>query len=93
MSRQFAAYAGPSTWGAWVNIADHLGVVKYRITGQAVGDTVLRSRVRYFKGPNNQVIEEWADSVSITTGDVVASVEVSFMGIPTGSAVNGTISP
>jgi hypothetical protein len=93
MSRDFHAYAGPSIWGDWVSVADHLGVVTYNITAEAVGNTVLRSRVRYFSAPDHQVVDEFGDSVTITTGNVVASVEVSFKGVPLGSAVDGTIEP
>ncbi len=93
MLRQFVAYAGPNTWGPWVPIADHIGSVTYTITGGAVGNTLIRSRVRYYKDIDTQVTEEWSDSVTITTANVVASVEVSFMGVPLGSAVDGTIQP
>jgi hypothetical protein len=91
--RLFAAYAGPSTWGEWVEIASHLGDVSYTITASPVGNTVLRCRVRYYKEVNNQVTEEWRSDVKIKTANVVANVEVSFMGVPFGSAVEGTITP
>ena len=91
--RLFSAYAGPSTWGPWVTVAEHLGVVTYAITASAVSDTILRNRVRYYRAANDQVIKEWDSSVSITTGNVVAGVEVCFMGLPTGSPVDGTIQP
>lgn len=74
-------------------MADHLGEVTYRIDAVPVGDTVLRCRVRYYKAVRNQVTEEWRDDVTIRTANVVASVEVSFMGLPTGSAVEGTVNP
>ena len=93
MPRQYAAFAGPSIWGNWQEVADPLGVVTYNIAAQPVGDTVLRCRVRYFKTENQQTTEEWRDQTTITTGNAVAKVEVSFMGIPTGSAVDGTIDP
>jgi hypothetical protein len=93
MSREFAAYAGPLKWGLWQTVADHLGVVKYTIEATPVGDTVLRCRVKYFNAPGSEVTEEWRDEVVVTTGDIVASVQVSFMGLPEGSAVKGMISP
>lgn len=91
--RQYSAYAGPSVWGDWVDVADTIGSVSYTITASAIGSTEIRSRVRYFKTETSQVVEEFADSTMITTGNAVAKVEVSFMGIPTGTAVDGTIDP
>ncbi|MBV8453282.1 MAG: hypothetical protein JOZ29_13565 [Deltaproteobacteria bacterium] len=91
--RTFAAYAGPSTWGPWLDVAHPVGSVAYAITAEPVGDTTLRCRVRYYKDENNQVVEEWRESVNIVTGNAVATVDVSFMGLLTGTAVNGTINP
>jgi hypothetical protein len=50
--------------------------------------------VRYYRTAHQQATEEWVgDEVTIATGDAVSVVEVSFMGVPTGSAVEGTIEP
>lgn len=89
----FSAYALPNIWGPWVNIASHTASVSFKISADPVGSTVLRCRVRYFKGKGggSQIIEEFIDNVTITTSNSVAIIEVSFMGIPTGSAVDGTI--
>jgi hypothetical protein len=91
--RLYAAYAGPNIWGPWVIILSHLGIVNCSISAKPVGDTVLRCRVRYFDSKNVQVTEEWNGDVKITTSNSVANVEVSFLGIPLGSAVDGTVSP
>ena len=91
-SRAFASYAGPSVWSDWSNIASYLGVVTYHITAEPVGATALFCRVRYYRD-TGQVIEEFREETTITTGNVVANLEVSFKGIPTGSAVNGTVEP
>jgi hypothetical protein len=90
--RQFAAYAGPHIWGPWVDVASHLGRATFTITASAVGETVLRSRVRYFPDDGERVAE-FGDSTTVTTGNTVANVSVSFMGVPIGSAVAGTITP
>jgi hypothetical protein len=91
--RIYSAYAGPSAWGPWITIGSHIGVADFKITANPVGATLLKCRVRYYQTSITQVIEEWIDSVFITCGNCVASVEVSFMGIPTGSAVDGTVNP
>lgn len=91
----YQAYAPPMIWGPWVTVASHLGSVTYKITSEPVGDTVLECKIRYFKGPGGgtQVEERWVKDVTITTSDSVANVEVSFKGVPTGSKVEGTVSP
>jgi hypothetical protein len=93
MSHVFNAYAPPMIWGAWAIIASHTASIGYDISASAVGDTRIRCRVRYFKEIRNQVIEEFVDLTSIRTANVIANIEVSFMGVPLGSAVDGTISP
>jgi hypothetical protein len=92
---QFNAYAPPDLWGAWVTIGSHLGSVTFDISYEALGETLVVGRVRYWKGigPGGQVIEEFRDSTTITTSNSGANVEVSFKGIPTGSPVQGMISP
>jgi hypothetical protein len=91
--RQYSAYAGPSTWGPWVKVAEHTAPITFDVTATPVGNTVLRCRVRYFRTDTQQATEEWRDNVRIHTGNCVAVVEVSFMGVPTGSAVDGTVDP
>lgn len=90
---RFNAYAGPSTWGPWTQIAAHGGPVTYTITAKPVGSTVIVGRVKYFGRDGKQHIETFRGSTTITTGNSWATVRVSFKGIPTGSAVEGTISP
>lgn len=92
MTRLYSAYAGPSIWGSWEEIARHLGKCTFNITAEAVGSTIIRGRVRYYRD-SEKVIEEFRDSITIHTGNAVDIVEVSFMGIPMGTAVNGTIDP
>jgi hypothetical protein len=94
--RQFAAYAGPSSWGSWVQVATHNGVASYNIAYRAaVGGTVVYGAVNYYassyggSGPRTEVFK---DSTTITTGNAWGNVFVSFHGNPSGSAVNGTIS-
>ena len=93
--RQFAAYAPPMTWGPDVTVASHIGSVTYTISYEAVGDTLVLGRVIYYKGDNGgqKVTEEFTDQTTITTADAVANVLCDFKGIPTGSAVNGTVTP
>jgi hypothetical protein len=91
--RLFNAYAGPSIWGDWVDVANSIGSVKYHLTAAAIGNATFRSQVRYFKTETDQVVEEWGDDYTITTGNAVATVSVRFMGIPTGTAIDGTIDP
>ena len=91
--RLYNAYAGPAIWGQWVNIASHAGVANFSITADAVGSTLIRCRVRYYKTATQQVVEEWLDKTHIDCGDCYANVEVSFMGLPTGTAVDGTVNP
>ena len=91
--RLYHAYAGPSTWGPWVTIGSHLGIASFKITAEVVGDTLLKCRVRYYNTATSQVTEEWLDEVTVSCGNCVANVEVCFKGIPTGSAVNGTVNP
>jgi|GEM_PF-7108094 len=94
MTRAFAAYAPPLSWGAPLEIASHLGSITYTITYSAVGSTLVVGQVSYFKpGNEEKVTESIASGGSITTDNVVANVEISFKGTPTGSAVNGTINP
>lgn len=88
----YHAYAGPSTWSSWTTISSQFGVTSYIITAEAVGDTVIKCRVRYFDRNNNQVIEEWLDNITIKTA-ATGSIDVSFMGIPLGTAIDGTIEP
>jgi hypothetical protein len=91
---QFNAYAPPMVWGAWVRIDSHIGPSTYNISYEALGDTLVMGRVRYFKGSDGgtQVIEEFRDSTTITTSNSAANVEVSFKGVPTGSPVQGMFS-
>jgi hypothetical protein len=91
--RQFKSYAPPSFWGKWEIIGSHLGEVSFKITAEAVGSTLLRCKVRYYKTSTQQVVEEWLDSKKIECGNCVANVEVCFMGNPLGTAVDGTINP
>ena len=91
--RIYHAYAGPSTWGSWVIVGSHLGVASFTITADAVGSTLIKCRVRYYKTAHTQVVEEWLDNTTVDCGDCVANVEVSFEGLPLGSAVDGTVTP
>jgi len=93
--RSFSAYAAPSIWGPWVTVASHIGSVTFTIETTPLGDTLLMSRVRYWKGAGggSQVTEEFRDSTTITTSNSVANVEVSCKGVPTGSAVDGSVEP
>lgn len=93
-SRSFTAYAPPLVWGPGMTVASHIGAVTYRITYEAIGDTLVMGRVHYYKsGSQDKVTEEFSSSTTITTSNSVGNVVVDFKGIPTGSAVNGTISP
>jgi len=45
-----SAYAAPSFWGPSVTVASHIGSVSYSIAYEAVGETLVLGRVRYWKG-------------------------------------------
>jgi hypothetical protein len=92
----FNAYAPPGVYGAWYKIKSHMGVSIFTITAKPIGKTMLKGRVRYWKhskGKDRQVVEEFIDDIEITTANVVGVIEVSFKGIPTGTAVSGSIRP
>ena len=82
-------------WGPDTNVASHIGSVTFTITYDAVGDTLVMGRVTYYKGADagQLVTEEFRDETTITTSNSVANVVCCFKGIPTGSAVNGTVTP
>lgn len=89
----FGAYAPPFVYGPWQEIASHIGRITYTITYSPIGDAQAYARVKYFTdaGPNEA---EFADQMTFTTGDVVATVSVSFKTLgPTGVSVNGTVYP
>jgi hypothetical protein len=94
-ARNFTAYAPPMIWGPDTTVASHIGTVTFTITYEAVGDTLVMGRVTYYKGPDagQLVTEEFRDETTITTSNSVANVVCNFKGIPTGSAVNGTVTP
>ena len=94
-ARTFSGYAPPLFWGPSVHVASHIGSVTYAIDYEAIGDTLVLGRVTYFKGSGGgqKVTEEFRDSTTITTSNSVATVELEFKGIVTGSTVNGTINP
>jgi len=93
--RTFAAYAAPMIWGPDVVVASHIGSATFTISYEAVGDTLVMGRVTYYKGDDagQKVTEEFRDETTITTSNSVANVVCDFKGIPTGSAVNGTVTP
>jgi len=90
---EFTAYAAPMTWGPDVTVASHIGSFTYTITYEAVGDTLVMGRVSYYKGTGGgqKVYEEFKDSTTITTANAVANVVCDFKGVPTGSAVTGSV--
>ena len=49
--RLYNAYAGPFLWGPWVIVGSHLGVADFKITAEAVGETMLKCRVKYYPTP------------------------------------------
>lgn len=91
-SRVFTAYAPPSMWGPWVNIASHGGKVTYTITAKARGNTNIVGKVQYH-GSGGLKVRTFYDSITITTSDSWSNVLVQFKGEPLGTAVRGTISP
>lgn len=93
----YYAYAPPQYWGSWwQNDYAHFGVVSYKVTAHPVGSTALYARVKYHDeycqdlGPFTKY---WVDEVSFTTGDCVGYFELSFRGMPYGTAVWGVVSP
>ena len=91
--RQFNAYANPSSWSEWKKIGEYTGSISSSITATPIGDVVIRSQVKYWKKENEQKEEEFRGEVSILTANVMGTVEVRFMGLPTGTTVEGTIYP
>ncbi len=91
--RVYNAYAPPNFWGDWVTIASQTGMASFTITASPVGDTLLRGRVKYYKTARDQSTDEFLDSITIHCGDSINNIEVSFMGIPMGTAVEGTVEP
>jgi hypothetical protein len=89
----FTAYAAPMAWGPDATVASHIGSVTYTIKYEAVGDTLVQGQVKYYKGPGGGqlVTELFQDETTITTANAVANVICNFKGVPTGSAVNGTV--
>jgi hypothetical protein len=93
--RIFESYAPPVVWGPWQVVASHAGSVNYEISVEPIGDTVIYGQVQYWKGNGggNQVVEDFRESTNVSTSNSYANVEVRFKGIPTGTAVRGTIAP
>ncbi len=93
--RTLTGYAAPSTWGPDTTVASHIGSVTFTISYEAVGDTLVKGRVTYWKGEGGgkQVKEEFFDNTTITTSNSVATVVCDFEGIPLGSAVNIYVDP
>ncbi len=91
MSKAFTAWAAPMMWGPWTTIQSHGGVINFKITYSAIGDTMVMGKVKYYKEQGHTSEEEFKDSTSIKTAVVWANIEVCFKGIPTGSTVEGEI--
>lgn len=92
LARQFAGYAGPLSWGPWVQIASHGGVVSYDISYSVIGDTLVHGSVNYY-GAGGWRTDVFRDSTRITTGNAWAVVKVCFHGNPFGSAIHGRVNP
>ena len=90
MSKRFIAYAAPMSWGPWATIQSYGGAIAFKITYIAIGDTMVMGKVRYYRGKDKHVEEEFKDEVVIRTA-VWANVEVCFRGLPIGSTVEGEI--
>lgn len=91
MSKTFTAYAAPMAWGPWMAIQSHGGVITFKITYSAIGDTLVMGKVRYYKEKEKLREEEFKDEVTIKTADVWANIDVCFKGVPLGSTVEGEI--
>jgi hypothetical protein len=92
LTRRFQAYAPPSAWGSWVQIASHGGIFNFSISYEAIGNTNAIGAVFYY-GSNGKVTQQFNGSIDITTGNVWANVFVCFRGAPLGTAIQGTINP
>ncbi len=92
--RQYSAYAGPNTWGSWVNIGSYGGRVTYSVTyrGES-GNTRVDGYIAYVTDNNPDKREPFTDSITITTGNVWGNLYVCFRGTPFGTAVTGTVQP
>jgi hypothetical protein len=92
MAKQFNLYAPPVIWGPWMPIQSHGGSMHFNISYEAVGNTLVLGKVRYFKDKDKKTELQFSREVRIKTADVWASIEVCFKGIPLGSAVKVEIS-
>ena len=92
VARLFTGYAAPLSWGPWVQVAAHGGVVSYTISYQAIGNTLVHGAVNYYSSSGWRT-DVFRDSTTIRTGNAWAAVKVCFHGNPLGSAVRGQINP
>lgn len=92
--RLLTGYAPPLIWGPEIEVGAHIGVAQFEINYEAVGDTLVMGRVRYFS--ENGGVEktvEFKDTIGITTSNSVANVYCQFKGVVLGSAVKITVNP
>lgn len=93
-ARGCAAYAPPLAWGPWVEVASHLGAIRFRITYTTIGKTLVVAEVRYCQvvGQGEKIVD-FQDSIEILTCNAVDNVSVRFKGAPTGSEVQVSVTP
>ncbi len=87
------AYAAPSTWGAECPLKGHLSAIAYTVSYKAVGKTKVVGRVTYVDKTGKEVTQEFNESITFTTGNLVGQPKLQFMGVPTGSAVTVDVKP
>ena len=70
-----------------------MGPVRYTISYTPLGDTRIEGEVKFYATDGRLYVIRTYDGMWIKCGNVVGKVWVRFKGIPTGSAVRGTIKP
>jgi multidrug efflux pump subunit AcrA (membrane-fusion protein) len=89
----YHAYAPPGVYGAWTQVATHLGAMHFSIDVAPVGSTVVQSEVVYVDRSGRITTRPFHGHIDIDTCNCVATVQVRCKGIPTGSAVTITCIP
>ncbi len=85
----FYGYAPPLAYSVPIRAASHVGSTTYKVTLAPKGDTEIFSWIKFY-GTNKRWIDyKFRKSARFVTGDVAASVWISFNGIPFGSVVTG----
>lgn len=78
-------------WGVRTQIQSHGGAMSFTISFKPVGSTLVKGKIRYWKEMDKKVEQVFLDKITIRTANVWGNIDICFMGIPLGSAVQGEI--